>query len=53
MEGERERDPGRAIKTKDTWGEAPGRQEKQKHKAEGGRVEGLAGKGPGFTERTE
>ena len=35
MEGERERDPGQAIKTKDTWGEAPGRQEKQKHKAEG------------------
>ena len=35
MEEERERDPGWAIKTKDTWGEAPGRQEKQKHKAEG------------------
>lgn len=33
--GERERDPGWAIKTKNTWGEAPGRQEKQKHKAEG------------------
>lgn len=35
MEGERERDPGRAIKTKDMWGEAPGRQETQKHRAEG------------------
>lgn len=35
MQGERERDPGWAIKTKNTWGEAPGRQEKQKHKAEG------------------
>ena len=46
MEGERERDPGRAIKTKDMWGEAPGRQETQKHRAEG-----LAGKGLGFTKR--